>query len=447
MLRQLLAATLCAVLALPACSSAAPLSSSTPSHIYDAETLSETRVWGSNEKILLHIRATLLVSEKQHWGYEKCRWENVVGSGVTYDYDAFGKLIHQTGTTYNNYLFAGEQFDPDLNLYYNRARYLNVSTGRFWSMDTFEGTSSDPTSLHKYLYTGANPVNRNDPSGQLFDDIGGALTSAYTTISSAASAYPTAAAAFQFVSAALTIGLFASDEDFRAVYVASGGNPAQALATEFSTLLDEAGAAIAKDVVQDAATTGLSLGAKFARTDVVKPGERFVRVAATPETLNFSFKSPGGALARTYAFPKTFSRRSAKTPLHFRILETSRVLRQFTIAFSHRHREPQFSAELFREASMEAGEEYRKCISLRSFNMTTLPTKFDLPGSLSEKVVSFGESSYGVTIVTLVLKDGTRVTHVHVAWGRNVIKATGAEEEALLSKLDPADIVDVLPEA
>jgi hypothetical protein len=100
-------------------------------------------------------------------------------------------------------------------------------------------------------------------------------------------------------------------------------------------------------------------------------------------------------------FQKTFSRRSAKTPLHFRILETSRVLRQFTIAFSHRHREPQFSAELFREASMEAGEEYRKCISLRSFNMTTLPTKFDLPGNLSEKVVSFGESSYGVTIVTL----------------------------------------------
>ena len=44
------------------------------------------------------------------------------GAVVTYDYDAFGNLIHQTGTTYNNYLFAAEQFDPDLNLYYNRAR-------------------------------------------------------------------------------------------------------------------------------------------------------------------------------------------------------------------------------------------------------------------------------------------------------------------------------------
>jgi RHS repeat-associated protein len=53
----------------------------------------------------------------------------------TYDYDTFGNLIHQTGTTPNNYLFAGEQYDADLNLYYNRARSLNATTGRFWTMD------------------------------------------------------------------------------------------------------------------------------------------------------------------------------------------------------------------------------------------------------------------------------------------------------------------------
>jgi hypothetical protein len=127
-LRQLLAATLCAALVLPDCLNAASLISSTPSHPYDAETLPETRVWGSSEKILLHFRAVLLVSEKQHWGYEKCRWENVVGSVVTYDYDAFGNLLHSTGSTFNEFLFAGEQFDSDLNLYYNRARYLNVSS-------------------------------------------------------------------------------------------------------------------------------------------------------------------------------------------------------------------------------------------------------------------------------------------------------------------------------
>ncbi len=166
-LRQLLAATLCALLVAPAYPSAStlPRSSSTPNHTYDAEMLPETRVWGSNEKILLHFSATLLLSEKQHWGYAKCRWKNVVGSVVTYDYDAFGNLIHSTGTTLNNYLFAGEQFDPDLGLYFNRARYLNTNTGRFWSMDTLEGYSSDSSSLHKYLYCFGNAVNCLDPSG------------------------------------------------------------------------------------------------------------------------------------------------------------------------------------------------------------------------------------------------------------------------------------------
>ena len=77
----------------------------------------------------------------------------------TYDYDAFGNLIHPTGTTPNNYLFAGEQFDPDLNLYYNRARYLNTGTGRFWNMDSFEGYSSGPLSLHKYAYCFGDSVN------------------------------------------------------------------------------------------------------------------------------------------------------------------------------------------------------------------------------------------------------------------------------------------------
>ena len=87
----------------------------------------------------------------------------------SYDYDAFGNLINSTGSTPNNYLFAGEQYDPTLNLYYNRARYYNTTTGRFWSMDTVEGNTHDPLSLHKYLYVANNAPNLADPSGQDFD--------------------------------------------------------------------------------------------------------------------------------------------------------------------------------------------------------------------------------------------------------------------------------------
>ena len=79
-------------------------------------------------------------------------------------------MIHSTGTTPNNYLFAGEQFDPDLHLYYNRARYLNVSTGRFWSMDTVDGDDESPLSLHKYLYVQGDPVDKVDSSGNQIDE-------------------------------------------------------------------------------------------------------------------------------------------------------------------------------------------------------------------------------------------------------------------------------------
>ena len=84
----------------------------------------------------------------------------------TYDYDAFGNLIASSGSTPNNYLFAGQQFDPDLGLYYLRARYLDTRTGRFWSQDPASGSPFDPESLHRYLYAHDDPVSRIDPSGE-----------------------------------------------------------------------------------------------------------------------------------------------------------------------------------------------------------------------------------------------------------------------------------------
>ena len=83
----------------------------------------------------------------------------------TYVYDAFGNLIASTGTTTNVYRYAGEQLDPTLGLYYLRARYMNLGTGRFLTRDSFAGNSDDPRSLHRYNYAGADPVDNNDPSG------------------------------------------------------------------------------------------------------------------------------------------------------------------------------------------------------------------------------------------------------------------------------------------
>jgi RHS repeat-associated protein len=78
----------------------------------------------------------------------------------SYEYDAFGNKVNSTGTTPNNYLYRGEQYDPDLSLYYLRARYYNPVTGRFLSVDPEAGDGQ-----RRYEYAGADPVNGMDPSG------------------------------------------------------------------------------------------------------------------------------------------------------------------------------------------------------------------------------------------------------------------------------------------
>lgn len=84
-----------------------------------------------------------------------------------YDYEAFGDVLSQTGTTGNSYLFTGEQFDASLNQYYLRARYYDQSVGRFTQMDTWMGTENEPVSLNKYLYANSGPTFYTDPSGHM----------------------------------------------------------------------------------------------------------------------------------------------------------------------------------------------------------------------------------------------------------------------------------------
>jgi RHS repeat-associated protein len=84
----------------------------------------------------------------------------------TYTYDAFGLPILTTGSTPNAYTYSGERFDQNLGLFHLRARDYNPLTGRFETMDPAAGDILNPTSLHKYVYAGNNPVNASDPTGR-----------------------------------------------------------------------------------------------------------------------------------------------------------------------------------------------------------------------------------------------------------------------------------------
>ena len=95
------------------------------------------------------------------------------GVTVNYAYDAYGKMLGgNPGVTdgkqsATDLLYAGEQFDPGLQMEYFRARYYDQDNGRFNRLDPFEGNNEDPQSLHKYAYCHADPVNGIDPSGNM----------------------------------------------------------------------------------------------------------------------------------------------------------------------------------------------------------------------------------------------------------------------------------------
>jgi RHS repeat-associated protein len=87
-------------------------------------------------------------------------------SGAVLDqiaYDAFGNIVAQLNPLLvNPILFASREFDAETSLYYNRARYLDPSTGRWTTQDPLGFAAGD---ANLYRYVGNNPVNMVDPSG------------------------------------------------------------------------------------------------------------------------------------------------------------------------------------------------------------------------------------------------------------------------------------------
>ncbi|MEQ8637592.1 RHS repeat-associated core domain-containing protein [Gimesia maris] len=98
---------------------------------------------------------------------------SIAGSEQFFFYDAYGNLLNMTvSQAATSFLYSGEQFDVKIGQQYLRARYYDALTGRFNRLDPFTGNLRDPQSLHKYLYTHADPINGIDPSGELLGAIG-----------------------------------------------------------------------------------------------------------------------------------------------------------------------------------------------------------------------------------------------------------------------------------
>jgi RHS repeat-associated protein len=84
-----------------------------------------------------------------------------------YRYTPWGTDRISSGDTATAHRYAGEMWEREIGLSYNRARWYAPSQGRLTQMDVFAGFATDPRSLHKYGYAHGDPVNGADPSGLL----------------------------------------------------------------------------------------------------------------------------------------------------------------------------------------------------------------------------------------------------------------------------------------
>jgi RHS repeat-associated protein len=81
------------------------------------------------------------------------------------DYDSFGNILRQTNPAAGDrFTFTGREWDPQLQLYYYRARFYDPQQGRFVSQDP-TGFSAGDTNLYRYV--GNSPLGATDPSGNL----------------------------------------------------------------------------------------------------------------------------------------------------------------------------------------------------------------------------------------------------------------------------------------
>ena len=83
----------------------------------------------------------------------------------SYRYGPTGDITFGKPQYNNSYAYNAEDYNPNLEVQYLRARYYDVERGNFLTEDTYLGKLSDPLTLNRYNYVKSSAPNYVDPSG------------------------------------------------------------------------------------------------------------------------------------------------------------------------------------------------------------------------------------------------------------------------------------------
>ena len=117
--------------------------------------------------------------------YEKLNNNGTITTSCVarYEYDPWGKCTVKTADGRNDILsvsvghinpfrFKGYYYDNETKFYYLQSRYYDPAIGRFINADVLASTGQGFNGCNMFAYCGNNPVNRYDPTGGIWVQVG-----------------------------------------------------------------------------------------------------------------------------------------------------------------------------------------------------------------------------------------------------------------------------------
>ena len=100
---------------------------------------------------------------------------------AAYSYDAWGKLLTSAGdlADVNPLRYRGYFYDTETGLYYLKSRYYDPEVSRFINPDAFVSSGTSVASYNMMVYCDNNPINRIDPAGMFWREIGDFFSKAW----------------------------------------------------------------------------------------------------------------------------------------------------------------------------------------------------------------------------------------------------------------------------
>ena len=101
-----------------------------------------------------------------------------------YIYSPWGEVIFAEGdlAEINPLRYRGYYYDSETGFYYLQSRYYDPQNRRFINADSYASTEQEFVGTNMFAYCNNNPVNRKDPTGQFWNEIGEFVKTAVSEI-------------------------------------------------------------------------------------------------------------------------------------------------------------------------------------------------------------------------------------------------------------------------